>query len=207
MDWLVRTVDPSDRDAILGVVRAAFTGDGGDGQEEVDIVIATWKVRGGRPGLELVALAGDAVIGHLLAAAGDLEGRDVVGVAPLSVAPRYQRMGVGSALMTELLRHGDREDWPGVLLLGDPEYYRRFGFESSAPFGIVYGPAGEGSPLFSVASTACVRPVPPWRVPILLGTDAGGMTGGSRGGKPVVRPLRSGRRRRDRRRASRSRRV
>ena len=150
MDWLVRTVDPSDRDAIVGVVRAAFTGDGGDGQEEVDIVIATWKVRGGRPGLELVALAGHAVIGHLLAAAGDLDGRDVVAVAPLSVAPGYQGMGVGSALMTELLRHGDREDWPGALLLGDHEYYRRFGFESSAPFGIVYGPAGEGSPYFQL---------------------------------------------------------
>jgi putative acetyltransferase len=150
VDWLVRTVEPSDRDAVLGVVRAAFTGDGGDGQEEIDIVIATWKVRAGRPGLELVALAGDAVIGHLLAAGGDLEGRDVVAVAPLSVAPGYQRMGVGSALMTELLRHGDREDWPAVLLLGDPEYYRRFGFESSAPYGIVYGPAGAGSPNFQL---------------------------------------------------------
>jgi putative acetyltransferase len=150
VDWLVRTVDLSDRDAILGVVRAAFTGDGRDGQEEIDIVMATWTVPAGRPGLELVAVAGDTVIGHLLAAAGDLNGRDVVAVAPLSVDPGYQRMGVGSALMTELVRHGDREEWPAVFLLGDPEYYRRFGFESSAPFGIVYGPAGEGSPYFQL---------------------------------------------------------
>ena len=59
-------------------------------------------------------------------------------------------MGVGSALMTELLRHGDREDWPGVLLLGTSRDNRRFGFESSAPFGIADGPAGEGSPHFQL---------------------------------------------------------
>ena len=94
VDWLVRTVDPSDRDAILGVARAAFTGDGRDGQEEIDIVIATWKVRGGRPGLELVAVAGDAVIGHLLA--GEATSRGGTSSAwRRSRSPRVRAHGCG----------------------------------------------------------------------------------------------------------------
>jgi putative acetyltransferase len=150
MKWVVRPAVPPDRDEILRVVRSAFAGPGGDGQEEVDIVTATWQVAADRPGLELVALAGDAVVGHLLAAAGDLNGQAVVGVAPLSVEPARQRLGVGIALMTDLLLHGDRDGWPAVFLLGDPGYYRRFGFEPSGPFGIVYRPAGEGSPYFQL---------------------------------------------------------
>ena len=39
-------------------------------------------------------------------------------------------------------------------LLGNPEYYGRFGFEASGPFGIVYEPVGEASPYFQVRRLA-----------------------------------------------------
>ena len=37
-----------------------------------------------------------------------------------------------------------------MVLLGDPGYYRRFGFEPSGPLGIVYAPVGEDDPHFQV---------------------------------------------------------
>jgi putative acetyltransferase len=132
------------------VVGDAFSHDGRDGHEEVDIVVDTWSLGAGSEGLELVADADGAVVGHVLAALGDLDGRDVVAVAPLAVAPSHQGAGIGTALMTELLGRLERAGFPLVVLLGSPAYYRRFGFEPSGPLGIVYRPVGPGHPHFQV---------------------------------------------------------
>jgi putative acetyltransferase len=147
---LLRTAEPADHDAILAVVRDAFSHDGRDGQEEVDIVDATWKLGAGAPDLELVAVDDGAVIGHVMAAPGDLGGRKAVAVAPLAVVPSHQGEGVGSALMTELLRRAQAAGLPLVVLLGDPRYYGRFGFEPSGPLDITYPPVGPQSPYFQV---------------------------------------------------------
>jgi putative acetyltransferase len=85
-----------------------------------------------------------------MAATGDLSGQPALGVAPLSVAPGHQRRGVGSALVMELLRRVGAAGWGFVLLLGDPAYYSRFGFEPAATLGISYRPAGAGNPHFMV---------------------------------------------------------
>ena len=82
----------------------------------------------------------------------------MLGIAPLSVLPHRQRQGIGTALLTELLRRTDEEDWPLVVLLGDPRYYGRFGFEPAGPFGIVYPPVGADSPYFQVRWLTRVDP-------------------------------------------------
>jgi len=154
----IRVVAPSDRDAILEVVRAAFSGEGRDGQDEVDIVVKTWRLQAALDGLELVALDEDSVIGHVLGARGDLGGREVVAVAPLAVSPLHQKRGAGSALMRELLHRAEASGYPLVVLLGDPAYYGRFGFEPSGPLGISYLPVGEGNPHFQVRRLAGYDP-------------------------------------------------
>jgi hypothetical protein len=44
-------------------------------------------------------------------------------------ATNQQRRGVGGALMHRVLAAADALDVPAVVVLGDPGYYRRFGFE------------------------------------------------------------------------------
>ncbi|HVC78011.1 MAG TPA: N-acetyltransferase [Candidatus Micrarchaeaceae archaeon] len=154
----IRTATPHDRDAVLAVVREAFARGGRDGQEEVDIVVSTWQLEATLKGLELVAVGGDLVIGHVLGARGDLEGREVVAVAPLAVAPSRQGRGVGSALMTELLSRADAAGYALVALLGNPMYYRRFGFEPSGPLNISYPPVGVGDPHFQVRRLSAFDP-------------------------------------------------
>lgn len=146
----IRTASPLDRDAILAVVREAFSRSARDGQEEVDIVVSTWRLDATLDGLELVAVDGDLVIGHVLGARGDMGVREVVAVAPLAVAPSHQGRGVGSALMTELIGRADAAGYPLVVLLGNPAYYGRFGFEPSGPLNISYPPVGVGNPHFQV---------------------------------------------------------
>ena len=150
MNWIVRDVEQRDRDAVLALVQEAFTGDGRDGHEEVDIVEATWRLAASPEGLDLVAANQGRVVGHALGARGDLAGRTLVAVAPLAVAPPWQGRGVGKALMEEMLRRADAQAWPAVVLLGAPAYYGRFGFEPSGPLGITYPPVGHDNPHFQV---------------------------------------------------------
>lgn len=147
---VIRTATLEDRSAILELVFAAFSSHDHDGREEVDIVTSTWKSGVTPFDLELVAVEGRVAVGHVLGAWGNLGGHRVVAVAPLAVRPSRQREGIGSALMDELVRRADEAMLPLVVLLGDPRYYGRFGFEPSGPLGISYPVVGEGNPHFQV---------------------------------------------------------
>jgi putative acetyltransferase len=152
----VRPFRPGDEEAVLAVVFAAFSGPGRDGSEEVDIVRRTWQCAAADARLELVAVEGDAVIAHVAAAPGTLDGHpaDVAGVAPVCVAPEYQRRSVGTTLMGELIRRADARGWPLLVLLGDPAYYGRFGFGPAGARGLWYTPAGRDDPHFMARSLA-----------------------------------------------------
>lgn len=152
----IREAHRGDRDSIVAVVRDAF-GAGRDPQEEVDIVLDTWALDATVDGLELVAVVDGEIVGHVLGAHGDLGERDVVAVAPLGVAHQWHGQGVGSALMRALLQRADDDGWPMVVLLGNPAYYGRFGFEPAAPLGIVYPPVG-AIPDFQVRRLASYDP-------------------------------------------------
>ena len=152
----IRPFAPGDEDAVLAVVFDAFSSPGRDGGEEVGIVRGTWS-RCARPDrIELVADDGGAVVGHVLAAPGLLDGHAsaVAGVAPVCVAPAHQGNGTGSALVRALIRTAEARDWPLLVLLGDPAFYGRFGFEPAAPLGLSYAPVGAGNPHFQA------RPLP-----------------------------------------------
>lgn len=67
----------------------------------------------------------------------DLAGRahPMLMVGPVAVVPEKQDMGYGRALMAALfagLDHGQESDRPPLpqMLIGDPEYYSRFGFSA-----------------------------------------------------------------------------
>jgi putative acetyltransferase len=154
----IRVAAPDDRDAILKVVRDAFSREGRNGQEEVDIVVNTWRLQAALRGLDLVAVEEDSVVGYVLGARGDLGGREVVAVAPLAVSTSHQTRGAGSALMRELLDRAEASGYPLVVLLGNPAYYGRFGFEPSGPLGISYVPVGEGDPHFQVRRLTAYDP-------------------------------------------------
>jgi putative acetyltransferase len=50
-------------------------------------------------------------------------------LAPMAVTPEFQKQGVGSELLRFTLRQEAVKDQP-LFVLGEPEYYKRFGFES-----------------------------------------------------------------------------
>lgn len=72
------------------------------------------------------------LVGHIAlspAAVGDeAEGWYLLG--PVGVLPERQRQGIGSALVRETLRPLAAAGERGVVLVGDPAYYARFGFRT-----------------------------------------------------------------------------
>ena len=150
MGYSIRPTTTNDRDAVLAVVREAFAGPGRDGEYEANIVARTWALGASPDGLDLVAADGEAIFGHVLGAVGDLGANAALAIAPLCVAPSSQGKGIGSALTEEFIRRAEAAGWPLVLLLGNPHYYQRFGFQPSGSFGIFYRPVGEGDPHFQV---------------------------------------------------------
>jgi putative acetyltransferase len=81
--------------------------------------------------LSLVACIERRIIGHVFLTRCRIatSGVDVALLGPLAVAPASQRQGVGSALVQAGLARATKEGTALVCVLGDPQYYRRFGFK------------------------------------------------------------------------------
>ena len=61
-------------------------------------------------------------------------------VAPLSVLPEFQSKGIGSSLMRTVIEKSKEKGLDALFLLGDPNYYKKFGFVASAVES-AYGPS------------------------------------------------------------------
>ena len=82
------------------------------------------------PGLALVATDNDgALIGTLRLWPVLAGGREALLLGPLAVAAEHRALGIGRALIEELLARAAELGHRAVLLVGDAPYYARFGFE------------------------------------------------------------------------------
>lgn len=133
---IVRRESPGDRAAIFAVHAAAFARPDVDVAPEARLV--DWLRDDGDllPALSLVAVIGGEVVGHVACSRARIGGQSSLGLGPLGVLVEHQRRGVGSALMHAVLAAADALDEPAICLLGDPGYYRRFGFESAISAGV-----------------------------------------------------------------------
>ncbi len=85
----------------------------------------------GSNALSLVATADNALVGHVVFTPCSIAGNTnmVALLGPLAVAPAWQRQGIGKAIVREGLQRLENAGTYHVYVLGDPAYYRRFGFE------------------------------------------------------------------------------
>lgn len=59
-----------------------------------------------------------------------MDGRAALLLGPLAVAPEWKGAGIGSALMDRSVEAARRLGHGAILLVGDPDYYARFGFSA-----------------------------------------------------------------------------
>ena len=117
-------IGTKDEDSIHALVSAAF-----GRTDEAELVR---RLRADGDGvLELAAFEDDAVLGHVLFSALTVEPATIriAALAPVSVWPARQKQGIGSALIREGLARCAALGFDACAVLGDPDYYKRFGFQ------------------------------------------------------------------------------
>ncbi len=80
----------------------------------------------------------EQVIGHVLLSAVSIENGSALGLglAPVAVLPMEQGRGIGSELIKAGLNQAKEAGYALVVVLGEPDFYRRFGFVKASQFGL-----------------------------------------------------------------------
>lgn len=126
----IRPEQPGDVDAIRALITASFAGARYRSGTEAAIVDALRAA--GVLAASLVAEDAGEIVGHIAFSPVEIDAAagDWYGLAPVAVAPDRQRRGVGQALIRMGLEQLRARGASGCVVLGEPAYYGRFGFES-----------------------------------------------------------------------------
>lgn len=129
MNIKMRSERPSDLPAIEALIAAAFREAPHASHTEQFIVNALRQA--GQLSISLVATEQENIVGHVSVSPVSVSdgSRGWYGLGPLSVAPAYQGRKIGSRLVEQALLKLRGLRACGCVVLGEPGYYRRFGFE------------------------------------------------------------------------------
>ena len=139
---VIRPEKPSDAPRIHAIHVASFQTPAE--ARLVDLLRAADSLR-----VSLVAEVGDVIVGHVafspVTAASGIEG---AGLAPIAVADRYRRRGIGAGLVRTGLDACRKANFGWAIVLGEPAYYSRFGFRAASELGL--SDEYRGGPAFQV---------------------------------------------------------
>ncbi|MBO6944830.1 N-acetyltransferase [Altererythrobacter sp.] len=130
MSFSYRREEPDDRRPIFKLTEAAFKDMPYSGGDEPDLIDRLRK--DGNLALSLVIEASEGIVGHIAFSPVTISDgtRGWYGLGPVSVWPELHGKGIGSALINRGITEMRMQGAKGIVLLGSPEYYSRFGFKS-----------------------------------------------------------------------------
>lgn len=128
---IVRPSTSTDREAIVAIHRAAFP-------TAAESQLVERLSDGGAVRHSFVASIDGRLVGNVMFSAVTVDGAScgALGLAPLAVLEPFRKRGIGAALVRRGLEAANASNTPFVVLLGEPEYYSRFGFEPASRFGL-----------------------------------------------------------------------
>ena len=91
--------------------------------------------------LDFVAVHNDEIVGNIVYVETKIMDNNntehqIVTFGPVSVLPEYQNKGIGSKLINHTAALAKEMGYKAILIYGDPEYYKRFGFKESKAYEI-----------------------------------------------------------------------
>ncbi len=132
--WTIREETAADESAIRDVVHEAFLNhpQHAPGAEPTEPAIVARLRATGALTLSLVADRAGDVVGHIAFSRVLVNGTDAgwYGLGPVAVRKNRQRQGIGAALIREGVTRLRAIGAAGIVLVGEPEYYGRFGFRA-----------------------------------------------------------------------------
>lgn len=155
----VRIEQPEDADGIRRLLAAAF-----GGEAEARLVAALRPTHAWLPEFSVVVAEDARLVAFALLSRVMIGGEAGLALGPVAVAPDRQRQGLGTAVVRDVLRRATESRERLVLVLGDPAYYRRFGFVPAAPYGITseWSSAGDAWQVLALRPIEARYPAP-WR--------------------------------------------
>ena len=129
---LVRKETPADVQGIHALHVASFPG-----ESEAKLVDALRAA--GRLSASLVAVERNELIGHVAFSPVTIDGAVSAigqGLAPVAVRADYRRRGIAERLVRDGLELCSRAGTGFVVVLGEPRYYARFGFQPARRFAL-----------------------------------------------------------------------
>ncbi|MEH0936863.1 GNAT family N-acetyltransferase [Micromonospora psammae] len=163
----LRPEGPADTGPVRRVLAAAFARPDGTTPGEVALVEELRGSEAWIPELAMVAEYGGEVVGYALLSRVRVKSDDVtapaVALGPVAVAPHRQRVGHGTAAVQAVLDAATELGERLVVVLGDPAYYRRFGFAPADRMGLTSPWSGLGEPWQALVLPPSVsgEPAPP----------------------------------------------
>ena len=128
----IRSEKKPDAPGIRAIHQASFA----PSAKEADLVDRLRE--NGQTTISLVGLSNGQLVGHILFSPISLAGYPAagrgLGLAPLAVRPDFQRQGIGSRLVRHGLDVAREAGFDFVVVLGDPNYYGRFGFRPASQY-------------------------------------------------------------------------
>ena len=134
MTLIIKCEEKTEFEMIYHFIKEAFeTAAVSDGCEQ-DLVNMLRTSENYIPELALVATDNKQLIGHIMLTKFAFKG--MLLLAPLTVKLDYRHQGVGTKLVQKAFELAKEMNYTSVVVLGDPDYYGRFGFKPSVNFGI-----------------------------------------------------------------------
>jgi putative acetyltransferase len=127
---IIRKETVADIEAITEVTIAAFKTLPISNQTEQFIIKALRSANALT--ISLVVEIDERVVGHIAFSPVTISDgtKDWYGLGPISVLPEYQKQGIGKSLINEGLSSLKELGGQGCALVGDPNYYKLFGFKN-----------------------------------------------------------------------------
>ena len=141
MEVSLRLEKPSDYRVVEELTREAFWNRHTPGCAEHYLVNVMRGCEAFIGELDYVAEINGLIVGNIMYTKATILGddgirREAICFGPLSVLPSYWGKGVGSELIKFTLNRAKEMGYRAVLIYGDPDYYKRFGFAPAEKFGI-----------------------------------------------------------------------
>lgn len=137
----IRTEEPADYRKTENLTRKAFWNHYSPGCNEHYLLHIMRDCPEFVSELDFVAVSGGKIVGNVVCLKTIIKGDEgknyeVLSLGPISVLPEYQGKGIGGQLIERTKRAAREMGFCAILLYGDPDYYKRYGFIAAESLGI-----------------------------------------------------------------------
>ncbi len=139
----IRQEHPDDAPFVFDLIRGAFADMEESDHQEQFLVERLHASATFVPELSLVAHSDDGqIVGYVLLTEAEIVSDSVstttLAVAPLAVAPQFQKQGIGTKLLTKAHEIAKVLGYETAVVLGHADYYPRFGYQKANVCGVKF---------------------------------------------------------------------